>query len=50
MNPSKQFQEKEIYSMSQVNKYFAADSLPFVLGPENQWYVRVEHVKTIPVR
>lgn len=31
--------------MELVNKYFAADSLPFVIGPENQWYVGVEQVR-----
>ncbi len=40
-----EFVGQKTVSKEAVNKYFAADSLPYVIGPENQWCYGIEQVR-----
>lgn len=36
--------QKDI-SKKLISKYFAADSMPYVIGPENQWYYGIDQIR-----
>ncbi|WP_102400365.1 nuclear transport factor 2 family protein [Haloimpatiens massiliensis] len=41
----KEFFGQKYISKEIVNKYFAVDNLPYVIGPENQWYCGAEEIR-----
>lgn len=36
--------QKDI-SKKLISKYFAADSMPYIIGPENQWYYGIDQIR-----